>query len=151
MPVRVAPLTPDDAPAWASMRRELGVEWVIENIDSMVASYLASGMIDHLPHVVLIASDDAGPAGFAEVSRRPFAEGCESSPVGYLEGWFVAERCRGVGVGRALVEAAESWARDQGCREFASDAELHNSGSLAAHERLGFEPVCDVRCFRKAL
>ena len=151
MGVTVSPLTPDDAPAWAAMRRELGVEWVIDNIDAMVASYLATGTIDHLPHVVLIAKDDAGPVGFAEVSLRQYAEGCGTSPVGYLEGWFVSERARGAGVGRALVEAGERWARRFGCREFASDAELDNAGSLAAHEKLGFEPVCDIRCFRKRI
>ncbi|MEQ8770496.1 MAG: GNAT family N-acetyltransferase [Phycisphaerales bacterium] len=151
MAVTVSPLTPDDAPAWAAMRRELGVEWIIDNIDAMVASYLATGTIDHLPHVVLIAKDDAGSVGFAEVSLRQFAEGCETSPVGYLEGWFVAKRTRGSGVGRALVDAGVAWARERGCREFASDAELHNAASLAAHEKLGFDPVCDIRCFRKLI
>ncbi len=151
MVYRITPLLPEDAPAWAAMRRELGIEWVIDDIDAMVASYLATGTIDHLPHVVLIARDDAGPAGFAEVSLRQFAEGCGSSPVGYLEGWYVTEGARGSGVGRALVDAAMAWAGEQGCREFASDAELDNTGSLAAHEKLGFEPVCDIRCFRRSI
>jgi aminoglycoside 6'-N-acetyltransferase I len=41
--------------------------------------------------------------------------------------------------------------RDQGCREFASDALLDNSGSLAAHAACGFEETERVVYFRKRL
>jgi aminoglycoside 6'-N-acetyltransferase I len=54
-------------------------------------------------------------------------------------------------VGGALVRAAERWARSQGCREFASDAEADNRVSAAAHRALGFAEVGVVRCFRKDL
>lgn len=151
MAVTIAPLRQEHAGDWAAMRRQLGVEWVIDNIDTMVASYLATGTIDHLPHIVLMAREGETPAGFAEVSLRQYAEGCSTTPVGYLEGWFVAEAFRSTGLGRALLQAAMAWAREQGCREFASDAELDNAASLAAHERLGFTPVCDIRCFRMDL
>jgi aminoglycoside 6'-N-acetyltransferase I len=58
---------------------------------------------------------------------------------------------RGRGVGRRLVSAAESWARGQGCSEFASDTEADNYASAAAHRALGFTDVGLVRCFRKDL
>jgi aminoglycoside 6'-N-acetyltransferase I len=76
----------------------------------------------------------AGLIGFAELSRRPYADGCATSPVGYLEGWYVRPEHRGRGVGRALVAAAEAW-----------------GSSAAAHRALGFEEVMVLRCFRKAL
>lgn len=44
--------------------------------------------------------------GFVEASLRPYAEGCDTRPVGYLEGGYVAPEWRGQGIGRALVEAA---------------------------------------------
>ena len=71
--------------------------------------------------------------------------------VGYLEGWFVAPDARRRGTGRALVRAAEQWARLQGCAEFASDAEADNEESALAHRALGFDDVGLVRCFRKDL
>jgi aminoglycoside 6'-N-acetyltransferase I len=122
-------------------------------MDELVESYFATGRIDHLEHLVLIARAEGsgGALGFAEVSLRDFAEGCESSPVGYLEGWFVTEPSRRLGVGRALLEAGEAWARARGCVEFASDAETWNEGSIASHGRLGFEEVCRIVCFRKGL
>jgi aminoglycoside 6'-N-acetyltransferase I len=104
------------------------------------------------PAEVLIAIDESGRAiGFAELSIRPYAEECYSGRVAYLEGWFVEGSHRGKGVGGALVKAAEEWARAQGCTEFASDAEVGNVVSASAHERLGFEEVNRIICFRKAL
>lgn len=104
------------------------------------------------PAEVLIAADESGRAvGFAELSIRPYAEGCYSGRVAYLEGWFVEGPHRGKGVGGALVKAAEEWARAQGCTELASDTETDNSVSASAHVRLGFEEVNRIICFRKAL
>ena len=87
----------------------------------------------------LIAKDDAGRAlGFAELSLRSYAEGCDTDNVAFLEGWFVVPDARGRGVGRALIAACEKWARSQGCTEFASDAQPDNETSIAAHLALGF-------------
>lgn len=151
MAIAIKPATPDDAPHWLAMRQALGPDWVTPHAERMIAEYFESGTIDHLPHTVLIAWRGDDRVGMAEVSLRQFAEGCESSPVGYLEGWFVHENRRGMGVGKALVDAAKHWSRSQGCKEFASDAEMDNLASQAAHEALGFEPVCDIRCYRMVL
>ena len=151
MQATIRPLDAADADVWRRMRAALGPEWVEDNIDEMVASYLATGTIDHLPHAVLIAEIDRRPVGFAEVSLRAFAEGCETSPVGYLEGWYVEPAHQGGGIGRQLVDAGIRWALTKGCREFASDAEIHNEPSHQAHAALGFEPVCEIRCYRKRI
>ena len=100
---------------------------------------------------VLIAIASGQVVGFAELSRRPYAEGCVTSPVGFLEGWFVAPHWRRRGIGRALVAAADAWARERGCREFASDTRFDNTSGAAAHHALGFEEVEQLRCFRKSL
>ena len=71
--------------------------------------------------------------------------------VAYLEGWYVVPESRRQGVGRALVSAAEEWARAQGCAEFASDALLDNDVSAVAHRAIGFEETVQIRCFRKVL
>lgn len=89
--------------------------------------------------------------GFLEGRLRSHADGCETSPVGYLEGWYVCPAHRKRGVGRALVEVFEAWARGRGCRELASDSWPENRGSVDAHRRLGFEEVDTVVQFRKAV
>lgn len=104
------------------------------------------------PAEVFIALENGGRAvGFAEVSIRPYAEGCYSGRVAYLEGWFVRGRHRGQGVGGALLKAVEEWGRAQGCRELGSDAEMHNTTSQKAHRALGFSEVGRLVCFRKGL
>jgi aminoglycoside 6'-N-acetyltransferase I len=92
-----------------------------------------------------------GLCGFVEAALRSRADGCDSTPVGYLEGWYVDEDMRRCGVGRALVEAAEAWARARGCRQMASDALLWNEVSHQAHGALGYEENARVVQFKKDL
>ena len=94
---------------------------------------------------------DGKLGGYVEVATRPYAEGCESSPVAYIEAWFVDADLRRSGVGRALIAAAEGWARQQGLREVASDALIDNEVSIASHKALGYEEVERQVCFRRAL
>ena len=95
--------------------------------------------------------EDGSMCGFVEVGSRPYAEGCESSPVGYVEGWWVDEDMRRRGVGRALIAAAEDWARGKGYTEIASDALIDNDVSHASHRALGYEEVERLVMFRKSL
>lgn len=101
---------------------------------------------------VWVAEDDhGGLVGFVSASLRDWAEGCESRPVPFLEGWFVAEGHRGHGVGAALVAAVEAWARSLGHTEMGSDTWLDNEAGRRAHEALGFEEVERVVSYRKRL
>ncbi|HEX9245721.1 MAG TPA: GNAT family N-acetyltransferase [bacterium] len=101
--------------------------------------------------VTIVAEVDGRLVGFLELDHRKYAEGCESSPVPFIEGWYVDPAMRGRGVGRALVEAAEARARALGYREIASDAEIDNADGIATHRALGYEEIGRVVCFRKAL
>ena len=90
-------------------------------------------------------------AGYVEAGTRPYADGCESSPVGYVEAWYVDEDVRRSGWGRSLLLAAEEWARSKGYHEMASDALLDNVASHKAHEHSGYVEVDRVVQFRKPL
>ena len=89
--------------------------------------------------------------GFIEASLRLTAEGCHSSPIGYIEGWYVEPEERGKGIGRALLKKAEAWAISNGCKEMASDAESTNELGRAVHEGLGYERVEVLAHYRKSL
>ncbi len=139
-----------DAVAWTRLRQALWPDAVPGEHADAIARYFAGTLPE--PIMVLFAEDGhARPIGFVELSLRAYAEGCQSDNVAYVEGWYVAPEARGRGVGRALIEAAEDWARGQGCTELASDAELDNAVSAAAHEALGFSDVGQIRCFQKVL
>jgi aminoglycoside 6'-N-acetyltransferase I len=105
-----------------------------------------------LPLLVFVAEANGKVVGFIEVGLRSHADGCDARrPVGFIEGWYVEPEQRGMGVGRALMQAAEAWARAQGCRELASDTWVDHEPSQRAHEALGFEVVDRCVNFRKAL
>lgn len=101
--------------------------------------------------VLVAARPDGGLGGFIELSLRPWVEGCCSTPVGYIEGWYVDADLRRRRIGAELVAAAEQWARAQGCREMGSDVEVTNSISLLAHAALGYREVERVVAFAKRL
>ena len=110
------------------------------------------GLARGRPAAVLLAEDhERLPVGFAELAIRPYAEGCVSDRVAYLEGWYVVPGARRAGVGLVLIAAAEAWGRSQGSTEFASDADPANDASIAAHLAAGFSDAGLVRCFRKNL
>ncbi len=101
----------------------------------------------------LIARDGDGSAvGFAEAAiRHDYVNGCDTSPVGFLEGIFVRPEARRQGVARALIAAAMDWVRRKGCSEFASDAEIDNVDSHNMHNALGFVETQRVVYFRRKL
>ena len=106
-----------------------------------------------LPIEIFVAEGSDGTlAGFVEVDLRSHADGCNpSQPVGYIEGWFVAEHHRQRGIGKKLIDRAEDWARSHGCIEIASDALIDNEISQCAHEALNYEVVDRCVHYRKRL
>lgn len=135
MPVRV--LRSEELPTAVAMMRQL---------------WPAAGDYDFNDEHVLVWERESGDlGGFVSFSLRPWAEGCDSSPVPYVEGWWVAPDLREQGVGRALISAVEDWCRANGHSELGSDVELDNTISLHAHGALGFEPTLRLQFFRKRL
>lgn len=145
----VRPATLADAPAWSAMRVAL---WPDE-ADVAAPAEMARQIDAARDAVAFLACDAGGSAiGFAEATlRHDYVNGTGSSPVGFLEGWYVAPEWRGRGVGRALVAAVERWSQERGCSELASDALLDNAASHAAHAACGFEETERVVYFRKPL
>lgn len=147
--VTVRAVAPADAERWLELRRALwpeeeGLAEDVERFWAGTARSLAA---------VLVAQDEGARriVGFAELSIRPYAEGCTTDRVAFLEGWYVVPEARRTGVGGRLIAAAEAWARAQGCTELGSDALLENSLGEAAHKALGFVEVERIRCFIKPL
>lgn len=100
--------------------------------------------------IIFLAADGECTVGFAQCQlRHDYVEGTDSSPVGYLEGIFVREEYRKQGYAARLLQACENWARERGCKEFASDCELGNDTSLAFHLKAGFTEANRIICFCK--
>jgi aminoglycoside 6'-N-acetyltransferase I len=146
--MRVRAVEPQDHAAWLLMRIALWPETERQRQRQEMAMMLS----DAGRYAVFVCETPDGELiGFAEASLREWAEGCLSSPVAYLEGWYVAPDFRRRGAGRALLSACEAWARSRGCSEIASDTGIDNRVSEAAHLSMGFEVAGRVLALRKNL
>lgn len=132
--------------AWHAMRPLLWPGEALENLEEAAAK-LERG---HL--LTIVACEGDRIVGFAEASiRHDYVNGCDSSPVVFLEGIYVLPEYRKRGIARALTETVAAWGRESGCSEFASDALVENTDSHAMHRALGFEESERVVYFRKTL
>lgn len=144
---QIRPVAPADAAEWLRMRRSL---WP-ESGTGTHSVEIAEWRNRHDAVVLVLVRDDGRLGGFAEIGERSVADGCTTSPVAYLEGWYVDPELRRTGLGTALVRMAEGWAREHGYREFASDVELPNVISQRAHEALGFTEMGRAVLYLKQL
>ena len=145
--IRMTKASPQEAATVAALASRMWegntLEGLTEEFEEMLSSQEAA--------VYLLYADNQ-PVAFAQCQlRHDYVEGTETSPVGYLEGIYVDDTCRGKGYAKMLLCACENWAKDRGCIEFASDCELDNTGSLAFHLAMGFEEANRVICFAKKL
>ena len=127
-----------------------GKMWVGHTIDDLTREF--EELLADPEAAVFLYVIDGQMVAFAQCQlRHDYVEGTDTSPVGYLEGVFVEKMYRNHGFGKMLVSACENWAREQGCREFASDCELSNTQSLAFHLHAGFQEANRIICFTKKL
>ena len=145
--MKVRAFRSDDWDAWRRMGLELFPHQTADEAEAGMREFLAR----EDAAVFVAERPDGTIAGFVEVGARPYADGCETSPVGYIEAWYVDPDVRQQGYGRALLAAAEEWARGRGYREVASDTQLPNETSRLAHLRSGYAEVDRIIQFRKVL
>lgn len=150
-PIEIRPVRPDDRAEWLRMRRALWPD-PTDELERELEQYTTGRTATGQATAVFVAQrPDGRLGGFVEVNLRPYAEGCQTTPVGYLEGWYVDPDLRRTGVGRALVEGGEEWARHQGCQEMASDCHADNRTSYLAHLAIGYATTGRWILFRKPL
>jgi len=139
--MRIRPITAADAPAVAALSGELGYETEAGDMVARLAAVLAAP-----EHAVFAAEgDDGAVLGWVHVGARLLLIDPLSA---FVEGLVVAPRERRRGVGRALMAAAEDWARDRGAlvirlRSAASREDAHafyrELGYRRGEPALGFE------------
>ena len=144
--MRIRPMEPKDRQEWIRLRLALFPDHNVADLAREAAEIAA----DPARQCVFFAEDDSGQlVGLVEGRIRPIVDGCRTENVGYLEAWYVEPTIRRKGIGRDLVAAVQAWAMSRGCRELASDCELHNDVSQAAHRAIGFEETLRLIHFRR--
>jgi aminoglycoside 6'-N-acetyltransferase I len=143
--IAIRPLSIADRDGWAAMRHALWPHATLEELAAEMDGLFGPDFAG------FGAFDGAMLIGFAEVSQRPYGDGCDTAPVAWLEGILVRHAYRRANVARRLVAAVEDWARSRGLTELGSDAELDNLLSRLTHARWGFAETERVVRYRKLL
>ena len=97
---------------------------------------------------VLVAEVDGHTVGWTHVT---VLRGLEHDPRAELHGLVVSEERHGEGIGRALMDAAETWAREKGMDILRLRTNTVRKGAHAFYERLGYEKVKEQRVYQKPL
>lgn len=146
----IRPCTPADVEPWVALRAAIWSDYPVEALREGLEAMLDPA--HHRAVALLCRVDSREAVAFAEATlRTDHVNGCETSPVVFLEGIYVAPGYRRRGIARALAADIAEWGRGRGCTEFASDALLDNAASHAFHAAIGFAETERVVYFRRQL
>ncbi|HBC07581.1 MAG TPA: GNAT family N-acetyltransferase [Rhodospirillaceae bacterium] len=99
-------------------------------------------------HALLVAERGGLLVGLVHVFARPALE----KPVeAVIQSLVVDARARGAGIGRALMERAEAWARARGLASVALHTTLTRADARAFYARLGYAEAAEAALLRKTL
>lgn len=148
--MQIVPAKREHLRHWAELRYAL---WTWDDVDDHAEEAEKLYLSGNSYRTAFVALDEAGVViAFAEATiRRDYVEGCESSPVVFLEGVYVLPYARKTGVAKSLSDVVADWGRAHGCTEYASNALLDNVDSHAFHAAISFEETERVVFFRKEL
>ena len=141
--IRVA--TPNDAARLAELSTQLGYPATSENILGRLGQILGDR-----EHAVFVAEarERAYVVAWVHVLVTHVLE--EDSQA-EIAGLVVDEAWRGRGAGRLLMERAEQWAREQGCRAVRLRSNVIRAEAHAFYEKLGYQVIKSQKVFRKTL
>jgi putative acetyltransferase len=90
----IRPVRNGDQAEWLRMRSLLWPDDADSEHAKEIAAFFSNETFSWSESLLAVAvfvavRPSGGLGGFLEASIRPFAEGCKTRPVGYIEGWFV--------------------------------------------------------------
>lgn len=131
---------PGDAPLLVALARAVGGEeegWLITSGEWRSAGeerrYLRA-VRRHADAAVFVAETEAGVVGRLSIARDPHPASEHVADLGLM----VAVGQRRAGVGRALMAAAEDWARSAGVSKLELHVFPYNEPALAFYKQLGY-------------
>ncbi len=138
MKIKFIPASAKNFNEWIEMIYDLWPHHTRQELEKEFLEELKSEKHRHF----LAVDENGNYLGFINLSLRfDYVQGASSKPVIYVEGIYVKPEYRKQGVAKQLVQQAEKWALENGCKELASDAEIENITSQKFHEKLGFKKV----------
>jgi GNAT superfamily N-acetyltransferase len=142
--IEIRAAMPEDFPQIAELAGQLGYPSTVEDIARRFEAMKNSA--DHDAFVAELSDGRIGGWVGVFVLRTVESDACVE-----ISGLVVDERCRSRGVGLQLLERAEQWAREKGCRAVRLRSNVIRTRAHAFYERHGYEHVKTQKAFRKNL
>jgi len=143
MTVRIRPMIAEDSVAVAALCAQLGYPATPDQIAKRFETIEAQR-----GGIVLIADEGQRRVGWIHVAISPILE---TDLYAEIAGLVVDETCRSHGVGAALLQAAETWARDAGCLAMRVRSRVVRERAHAFYERNGYDRIKTQHAFEKRL
>lgn len=140
----IRPMRADDTARVAELTGQLGYPSTRDDIGGRFA-YLRRRPEDE---VLVAVGEDDQPIGWIHVSR--FAS-LEASDVALIGGLVVDDAHRAGGIGEALLDAAEGWARGHGASTMVVRSRITRERAHRFYERHGYHTVKTSHVFEKPL
>lgn len=99
----------------------------------------ASGEVANPEGTEVFIAVDAGDQPVGMCAIRADKDYFDEHPRAYIDLLAVSEQAEGKGVGRALMNHAEQWARSRRLLEITLDVFASNTGAIAFYHRMGYQ------------
>jgi GNAT superfamily N-acetyltransferase len=132
-----------DAPALAGLCVQLGYPSTPEQVAGRLA-----GILPRPEHAIFLAEAGGQAAGWIHVF---ICRMLEAEPFLEVGGLVVDETRRGLGIGKALMAAGESWSRERGVLEVRLRSNVIRKDAHRFYESLGYANVKSQFTFYKRL
>ena len=143
-PITIRPARAGDALRVAALSEQLGYPASPEEVRDRLTRI--AGDEDSAAYVA--ESSEAGVVGWVHIYKRDLIEVETDAEIG---GLVVDESCRREGIGRLLIEQAERWAAERGCRAVSVRSNVVREGAHSFYPNVGYRMVKTQTTFRKDL
>jgi GNAT superfamily N-acetyltransferase len=140
----IRPATADDAPRLAELATQLGYPTTQRELAARLRA------LDALPDAAILVATDADerPVGWIHVELKASLLAPLAAQV---MGLVVDEARRGAGIGAELLNRAEAWATDRGCRELLVATRVTRERAHRFYRRQGYDLLKTSHVFHKEL
>jgi GNAT superfamily N-acetyltransferase len=139
MPVRT--IADSDIPAATVLIAQLGYEMPQVELARRLKTVLG-----HVDHRVWVYDDGGKGVGLLHAFFRP---ALDKPPEVIVQALVIEASQRSRGVGEALMQVAEAWARERGCTSVALYSRVDRDRAHRFYERLGYEKKAVSAMLRK--
>jgi GNAT superfamily N-acetyltransferase len=141
--VSIRPMTAGDVPATQELLLQLGYPLSSEELKQRYEAVAGAAN-----HTIMLAEQAGRVVALCHVYARP---ALDKPPEAIVQALVVDRASRGRGMGKIMMMAVETWARDRGFTSVALTSSVTRAEAHAFYEAIGYQRAATSHMFRKHL